>query len=148
METHPEGIAQKFSSPEEELVYLRKQIADREQNLANRGAEVKREEVVSDKLKDYSYVPVGQVLHPDFQESKSSIKELALNLAPEEHDGRMSELLKIVKEKGVKNALSVVEEMNDSHVEDDFHRFLVQYLKKGYEIYGLNSNRNFSGSYL
>src|SRR5665811_2225587 len=31
--------------------------------------------------------------------------------------------------KGIKNAFSVVEKMNNPHIDDDFHRFLVQYIK-------------------
>ena len=31
-------------------------------------------------------------------------------------------------EKGIKNALDLVKKIGDAHLEDDFHRFLVQYL--------------------
>ena len=43
----------------------------------------------------------------------------------------MEELLGIVVTKGIRNALSIVEKMNDPHVDDDFHRILIQYLKTG-----------------
>jgi len=43
----------------------------------------------------------------------------------------MEELLGIVITKGVKNALAVVESMGNPHVDDDFHRILIQYLKTG-----------------
>ena len=48
-----------------------------------------------------------------------------LDLMPEEHDGKMSELVDILQEKGVLNALSVVDKLNNPHIEDDFHRFLI-----------------------
>jgi hypothetical protein len=127
----------KFSTPQEELNFLRGQVAERERELMARGAEVVREEVIADKVKDYSYIAPQQVLHPQMEVSKDALKELALNLAPEEHDTKISELAKVLQEKGIKNALALVETMNDWHVEDDFHRFLVQYIKKGYEIPGL-----------
>jgi hypothetical protein len=131
---HPE---QKFTSPEEELVFLRKQVAERERDLTMRGAEVHREEVIADKIKDYSYATPGQVLHHAYEASATTLKEMALNLAPEEHDVKISELVTVMKEKGIKNALTVVDALGDFHIEDDFHRFLVQYIKKGYDVLGL-----------
>jgi hypothetical protein len=127
----------KFASPQEELTYLRQQVAERERDLTSRGAEVNREEIIHDKLKDYSYQAPQQVLHPKMEVGASMIKELALNLAPEEHDTKISELGRLLQEKGIKNALAVVEALDDWHVEDDFHRFLIQYIKKGYEVPGL-----------
>ncbi|PSO46719.1 MAG: hypothetical protein BRC24_00515, partial [Parcubacteria group bacterium SW_4_46_8] len=62
------------------------------------------------------------------------------DLAPEEHDAKMKELLKKVKENGIKNTLSVVREMEDKHIEDDFHRVLVEYLKEGNEIEDLQES--------
>src|SRR4051812_27147905 len=107
MESRTEFGEHTFSSPEEELKYLREQVASREKELAARGAEVSREDVISDKIKDYSYVPTGQVLHESYQQPKSSIEELALGLSPEPHDVKISELVKILNEKGIKNVLDV-----------------------------------------
>jgi hypothetical protein len=123
-----------FSTPEEEIAYLREQVALREQELSVRGAEVVRDDVISDKIKDYSYVAPTQVLHPEFKTSPHAIAELALDLAPEEHDTKISELIGILNEKGVKAALAIIDAMNDPHLEDDFHRFLIQYIKKGYTV--------------
>ncbi len=47
------------------------------------------------------------------------------------HDAVMEELLGIVITKGVRNALSVAEAMDSPHIDADFHRVLVQYLKTG-----------------
>ena len=57
-----------------------------------------------------------------------------LQLKPEAHDVVMEELLGIVITKGIKNAMSVVEAMGNPHVDDDFHRLLVQYIKSGQVI--------------
>ncbi len=46
----------------------------------------------------------------------------------------MAELINILQDKGVANALAVLEKLKDPHVEDDFHRFLVQYIKAGFAI--------------
>lgn len=128
---------QKFRTPEEELAYLREQVAARERELAARGAEVHRPDVIADKVRDYAAQPAAAVLHESYQMEKGAIQELALGLAPEEHDTKVAELFQVMKEKGIKNALTVADALNDPHVEDDFHRFLVQYIKKGYEVPGL-----------
>lgn len=135
----PRAIApeQKFTSPHEELEYLRNQVALRERELVARGAEVTRDHVVVDKIKDYSYTPAAQVLHPDYKKPTHTLNELALNLAPEEHDTKISELIATLEEKGIKNTLDVVALMHDPHLEDDFHRFLVQYIKKGLPLMDL-----------
>jgi hypothetical protein len=61
-----------------------------------------------------------------------STKEIVLRLAPESHDKQMEELISILQTKGLKQALKVLYKLNSFHLEDDFHRFLVQYLKAGY----------------
>ena len=49
----------------------------------------------------------------------------------------MDELVEILVEKGVKNTLEVVNKINDPHLSDDFHRFLIQYLSEGMTVRGL-----------
>jgi hypothetical protein len=55
-------------------------------------------------------------------------EKIVLNLKPEEHDKQIEELFQIALQKGIKNALEIVSRMGSAHLEDDFHRFLVQYL--------------------
>lgn len=55
-------------------------------------------------------------------------EQVVLNLKPEEHDKQIEEIFQIALQKGIKNALEVIARMNNPHLEDDFHRFLVQYL--------------------
>jgi len=69
--------------------------------------------------------------------NKKETEGIVLALRPESHDSVMEELLGIVITKGIRNALSVSEAMGNPHVEDDFHRILVQYLKTGQIISGL-----------
>jgi hypothetical protein len=123
-----------FSSPEEELVYLREQVAVRERELVARGAELVRDDVISDKMKDYHYTPTKNVLDTSLHVAPGTLESLALNLAPEAHDAKMAELHALLKEKGIKNALAAVELLDDPHIEDDFHRFLIQYIKKGLHV--------------
>ncbi len=52
----------------------------------------------------------------------------------------MEEILGILLTKGIKNAMSIVESMNNPHIDDDFHRLLIQYLKTGQIISGLKES--------
>ena len=53
MELGFEKIEQKFSSPQEELNYLRAEVAKHEKNLLEKGEIVPQEEIITDKLIDY-----------------------------------------------------------------------------------------------
>lgn len=128
------GVEQKFSSPQEELEFLRRQVLDQEKRLSEKGVHKEREEVIHDGIKKYSEHPAEKVLKETYQVSPETSEAIVLNLAPEEHDSRMAELIHVLREKGIHNTLKVVEKMNDPHLTDDFHRFLVQYIKAGFAV--------------
>jgi hypothetical protein len=138
----------KFSTPEEEVAYLRQQIAEREAQLQQgnyersgpTAAHERGNEAAAAVTREYQASPAENVLHNDYQTSEQEIRQLGLELEPEEHDWQMAELVKVMQQRGIKNALSVVDQLDNPHVEDDFHRFLVQYLKGGYQIQGLKDS--------
>ena len=134
MEPSFEKIEQKFSSPQEELDFLRSKVAEHEKILLEKGETVPRESIITDKILDYKSVKPEQVLKPEYQLPKHELEAIVLDLSPEEHDSKMEELVTILQEKGLMNALSVIERLNDSHLDDDFHRFLVQYIKAGLDL--------------
>jgi len=136
METGFEKIEQKFGSPQEELDYLRGQVAKHEKTLLEKGEVVPRENIITDKILDYKVIKPEEALHPDYQLPKQEVEAIVLDLSPEEHDAKMEELVSILQSKGLMNALSVVERLQDSHLDDDFHRFLVQYIKAGLPVAG------------
>ena len=122
----------KFQNPEEELVYLRAHITKREQELLDKGhTENVSEKAVKSIIEEYKEVPASSVVHKDNLISKKETEGIVLKLKPEVHDTVMEELLGIMVTKGIRNALSVVEKMNSPHIDDDFHRFLIQYIKTG-----------------
>jgi hypothetical protein len=122
----------KFKTPEEELDYLRAHVARREQELKDSGHyESVNENAVKDILGEYKQKSLEQVIHQDNAFKKHEAEAIILQLKPEMHDTIMEELLGIVVIKGIRNAFSIVEKMNDPHVDDDFHRILIQYLKTG-----------------
>ncbi len=122
----------KFSNPEEELDYLRAHMAKREQELIDLGHfEHANENAVKDIIGEYKEKPQEQVLHKSNILNKREAEAIVLQLKPELHDTIMEELLGIVVTKGIRNALSIVEAMADPHIDDDFHRLLIQYFKTG-----------------
>ncbi len=124
--------APKFKTPEDELEYLRAHVAKREAELVRAGqVENAKDDAAKDVVEAYREVPAGEVVHSSNIINTKQAEGIILALKPESHDGVMEELLGIVITKGVRNALSVVEAMGSPHVEDDFHRILIQYLKTG-----------------
>ncbi|MCX6715978.1 MAG: hypothetical protein NT077_03095, partial [Candidatus Taylorbacteria bacterium] len=139
METFSPHIPeQKFKTPEEELAYLRGQIAVREKAIAEKGENTNHETLARQAVSSYAEKNSTEVLHKDFVIPKERSEAIVLDLAPEEHDSKISELLGIMQTHGIKNVLSIIEKMNDPHVQDDFERFLVQYLKAGFPLQGMN----------
>ncbi len=119
-----------FSSPEEELAFLREEVVRKEKALADNGISPERTQVVKETIASYTEAS------PKTTASVSKAEEmeqgaLVLDLSPEPHDKQIAGLIKVLEEKGVRNAFSVVEKMNNPHLYDDFHRFLVQYIQQG-----------------
>lgn len=122
----------KFKNPEEELDYLRAHVKAREEQLIKIGhVEHAENNAARDVLGVYKDIPAEQLIHKDNLIREKEAEGIVLKLKPESHDATMEELLGIAITKGIRNALSVVETMNNPHVDDDFHRILIQYLKTG-----------------
>ncbi len=122
----------KFKTPEEELSYLRAHVAKREADLIQAGQfEHAGDRALADVVESYREVPAEQALHKSQKLAAKETEHIVLSLKPEPHDTVMEELLGIVITKGIRNALSVVDAMNNPHIDDDFHRLLVQYIKTG-----------------
>ena len=122
----------KFKTPDEELSYLREHVAKREEELKQKGHfENVTEDAARDIVSMYKETPKEEVLHKDHMMTDKQEQGIVLKLKPENHDNVMEELLGLVITKGIRNALSVVESMGNPHIDDDFHRILIQYLKTG-----------------
>ena len=128
----------KFKSPQEELDYLRAHVAKKEQEMIDKGHfENAQDKAAQNVISEYKKIDVEKAVHQDAILPKEETEGIVLKLKPEAHDKVMEELLGIVLTNGVKNALSVVEAMNNPHVDDDFCRLLIQYLKTGQLLPGL-----------
>lgn len=140
-----EGLAKPIASPEEELEYLRAQIAAKEQELAALRVEQPRAEIAHERIVHHRTSEAAAAFDPAYRmtpsETASIADTLALNLDPTSTDETMQELRSIMETKGVKNALAVLDKVASPHLDDDFHRFLVQYLLAGAQVQGLNENK-------
>lgn len=105
--------------------------------MAEQGIDVNKEHLASSVIGEYRKLDPASVMHKDAVISEKAKHDLVLRLHPETHDHKMEELLGILLDKGISNALSVVGKMNNPHLDDDFHRFLVQYLYSTHKIPGL-----------
>ncbi len=130
----------KFKSPEEEVAYLRAHIADREKSLNDQGIEANKEVLAHEAIRQYREIPHQEVMHQDAVLKDVDSNELVLRLNPESHDNKMEELLGILLSKGISAALLIVAKMRNPHVDDDFHRFLVQYLITTHKVPGLKES--------
>lgn len=117
---------QKFRTPEEEIAFLREEIARREQDLFSRNKEMDdadRETVGKEVVREYAEHDPSMVLEKNHQLPPFAVAEAhgSVELAPH----KIEEILHIAQEKGVRNALSVLERMNDPFLTDEVHRAFV-----------------------
>jgi len=140
-----EGPILPITSPEDELAYLREQIARKEAELATFKRDMPREDIAHERILHHRMSGPETVLAPEFRmsdrEAASHAEALTLNLDPEQNDETIAELRTVMEEKGIHNAFTILAKLNNAHIEDDFHRFLVQYLVVGMQPKGLAENQ-------
>ena len=129
-----------LKSPHEELAFLRERLKELEQKIETGEHSPTGETSAHEVINEYKKQEPKEVLAKGYSMLKPEVEKLVLDLAPEEHDVKMAELLAILQQRGIRNALSIVEGLNNPHIEDDFHRFLAEYLKEGYPIKGLDES--------
>lgn len=130
----------KFKNPEEELSFLRERLAEKEKEVLSTNKESSKEELAKDVISEYEKYSPKEVVKKSLLIKEKDQEKIILKLHPETHDRKMEELLGVVLEKGISNALSLVEKLNSPHLDDDFHRFLVQYLASTGKIPGLKEH--------
>ncbi len=125
-------------TPEEELDLLRQKVAKKEAELSKESLDrEKEEEIAKEKIQEYKNEPASEVIEEDVQMDEKEIEDYTLKLTPKAHDEKVREFLGMLEEKGIYNTLSIIEKMEDTYLEDDLHRVLVQIIKSGHSIKGL-----------
>ncbi len=131
----------KLSTPEEELAYLREQVTRKEQELSERATPDERVRIISETIHEHHAAP-AEVLAPEYRVSEATKSSEAdailaeLNLGGSE--AAIKSLHQTMEEKGIKNALTVLEKLHDPHTSDDFHRYLVRYIAAGLPAPGID----------
>lgn len=133
-----EKIPQQFSSPEEEIAYLREQIANKERELMGKFPESAPSDIetaAKQEIYEYGTFTPKEVLSKERQMSEAEVSASLTQV--EGATNQVDELLQLASEKGVLNALSILEKMNDPHLTDDVHRRLIEQVKSGQSIQNL-----------
>lgn len=124
-----------FTSLEEELAYLREQVKKQEIKLGESVEDKKdQDDIIRKEIKQYHDHTGRDLLHESYAEKGN---EIVLKLSPESHDTNMEKFLSLMDTHGIYNALTAVRNAHNPHIEDDFHRFLVQYIQAGLHPKGL-----------
>lgn len=130
----------KLSTPEEELAYLRERVAAKEKEIAEHDIP-EREHIIAEELRTH-HAEGEAMLTPEYRLSEETIQSEADAVLAELNLGEGSEAVervrRIMEEKGIKNALSVLEKLGDARVADDFHRYLVRYIAAGLTVLGID----------
>ncbi|HTH93170.1 MAG TPA: TraM recognition domain-containing protein [Candidatus Paceibacterota bacterium] len=129
---------EKFSTPQQEIAWLGAE--SQKAYILQEHGEKSMEIVAHQTIEQYAKSEARDFLHETAILPKHETEALVLKLKPEEHDKKIEELFGVMLEKGIKNALDVAAKLNSPHLEDDFHRFLVQYLHTIGAIPGLKAN--------
>jgi hypothetical protein len=126
-----------FKTPQEELEYLRARVKEVEQSYESKQFVPSPEHVVTEAITTYAAQKPEHVLAPVMQMPHAEQQAVMLDLAPETHDEKIADLIELIQTKGILNAIGVVSKMDNPHLADDFHRFLVAYIQEGYPAYGV-----------
>jgi len=150
----------KFRSAEEELAFLREVVAKRESEevtkktreqseqgehtpekiVAEYETSAEREKVIASEIRGYTKEQADRVLHEHFRMPEAQVQEIVLELTPETHDKQIEMLIARIYSEGILNVIQAVKAMNNPHLDDDFHRFLVQYIRQGLPTPGLKES--------
>ena len=134
----------KFSSPEEELKYLRERVTQKEQKLWQDRQPADKETIISKEVIEYGKQSPGAVLAEHMLVENPQFEKAVEHLGSLSHRERVREFYKVLAERGILNAIKVVQGGNNPHIEEDFHRVLVEYVKTGGVLPGLEKERELS----
>lgn len=130
-----EGAPQRFKTPEEEISYLREQIAEKERTLLERSAEVDHTDVETigkEQLQEYVSFTPKMVLDREYELQGQELME-SVHTVETAHNP-VEEILQIAFDRGIKNALTVLEKTENAYVIDEVHRRLIEHIHTGADV--------------
>lgn len=127
-----ESLPKQFASPQEEISYLREQIAQKEREVLSRVVEIDAadsETIAKQELLEYGTFTPNAILSKEHQlkdeEVAASVEQVLTSHNPVE------EILQVAVDRGIYNALSVLEKSSDAFTTDEVHRKLIELIKEG-----------------
>jgi hypothetical protein len=130
-----EGVPRQFSTPEQEIEFLRARIAERERQLLDRTPEIDRtdiETVGKQEIKNYTSFTPKMVLDKSYELSGDELSSKVESVLGAHNP--VDEILQIAYEKGIRNALTVLEQTNNTYIVDEVHRQLIEQIRSGANI--------------
>ncbi len=130
-----EGVPRQFASPEQEIEYLRDRIAQSERQILDRAPDADAAHIETagkQEIKQYMSFTPKMVLDGNYQLSDAEINNSAETLAIS-HDP-VEDIIQIAYDKGIRNALSVLEATSNTYIVDEVHRRLIELIKSGAKI--------------
>ena len=152
-------IRKDFKSKDEEIAFLKSLLEEKKTETNNNGLfpnalnfsskedNFEKQRKAQEILNDYRKTNPDDVLKGNFRLSEDHITTISLGLQPEEHDDKLQKMIDVFMTEGVRNSFSILEKLNDAHLEDDFHRFLVQYVVKFNDESGKKKFGNYKETY-
>ncbi|HEU4677510.1 MAG TPA: DUF87 domain-containing protein [Candidatus Paceibacterota bacterium] len=132
---------EKFSSPQEEIAFLRNEIARRERDLLSRSNEVDHNDVEAvgrEVIREYGEHEPDLLLHKshaidayDLAASSETVKTAA---------EKVEEIMRVAEARGIRNALAVLERVKDPFLTDEVHRHLVSRLRTERKVADLETD--------
>jgi hypothetical protein len=110
---------------------LRERVREKEAEMETPDNRFEKDRIAGREVAVYADTPAAQVLHETVVMAEHDIVRTVLKLEPETHDVQVDEILRLVQQSGIRNALSVAGRMKNPHLEDDVHRALVRYIAEG-----------------
>jgi len=123
---------QQFRSPEEEIAFLKEEIARRERALLERNKDIDAHDIDTigrEVVKNYAEHEPSQLLHKDHVIPPHELRGEVELLSDTQH--QFDDLMRIMREKGIRNMLSVLERLDNPFLQDEIHRELVSMLRAG-----------------
>lgn len=128
---------QKFTSPDEEIAYLREQIAARDARVLSEHHQNQENasEFTREVLNAYAEIKPEAVLADSQRLDDQVLEKLADQVIST--PAQIEEVMQMASLHGIKNALTLLEKLNLPHVTDEVHRLLIDEIRKGHLPAGL-----------
>jgi len=125
----------KFASPEEEIAFLRHEVARREQDLLSLNKEIDAtdiETVGKRVLQEYGEHDPSMVLDAKHRFDAHGVARSVESVSVSMH--KTEELVNLALTEGVRNALTVLEKLHDAFLTDEVHRELIKSIRGGHTV--------------